>query len=84
MRRGGDEEQIADSRLDVKTSFCIKHVPCGLVVRISGFHPGGRGSIPRTGVPLSCWKVGTSKPSPRTQGRRRFEGVMLSSDIKRV
>ena len=26
------------------------HVPCGLVVRISGFHPGGRGSIPRTGV----------------------------------
>ena len=23
--------------------------PCGLVVRISGFHPGGRGSIPRTG-----------------------------------
>ena len=24
-------------------------VPCGLVVRISGFHPGGRGSIPRTG-----------------------------------
>ena len=49
MRRGGDEEQIADSRLDVKTSFGIKHVPCGLVVRISGSHPGGRGSIPRTG-----------------------------------
>ena len=59
MRQGGDEKRIADSRLDVKTSFYNKHVPCGLVVRISGFHPGGRGSIFRTGVPLSCWKVGT-------------------------
>ena len=25
---------------------------CGLVVRISGFHPGGPGSIPGTGIVL--------------------------------
>ena len=33
-----------------KKAVIRTHVPCGLVVRISGFHPGGRGSIPRTGV----------------------------------
>ena len=29
---------------------CTQHsLPCGLVVRISGFHPGGPGSIPGMG-----------------------------------
>ena len=34
-------------------AFILEHahtVPCGLVVRISGSHPDGRGSIPRMGV----------------------------------
>ena len=30
------------------------HVRYGLVVRISGFHPGGSGSIPGTGMFLTC------------------------------
>ena len=37
--------------VDAKTSFDKQHVPCGLVVRISGFHPDGPGSIPGTGIP---------------------------------
>ena len=32
--------------------ICKFPFPCGLVVRISGFHPGGRGSIPRTGAQM--------------------------------
>ena len=27
----------------------IRGFPCGLVVRISDFHPGGLGSVPHTG-----------------------------------
>ena len=35
-----------------KYSFDFEYtqVPCGLVVRIPGFHPGGPGSIPGMGV----------------------------------
>ena len=48
----------------VNDSQAIHHVPCGLVVRISGFHPGGRGSIPRTGAVhvLSCLCYSPSVP----------------------
>ena len=31
-----------------------KHLPCGLVARIPGFHPGGPGSIPGMGKCLDC------------------------------
>ena len=51
--------KVAVEALEVSTSRCASNycarvsvfsVPCGLVARISGSHPGGRGSIPRTGV----------------------------------
>ena len=31
-----------------------QHLPCGLVARIPGFHPGGPGSIPGMGKCLDC------------------------------
>ena len=42
----------------LKILLCVlftETIPYGLVVRISGFHPGGRGSIPRTGEVVQCW-----------------------------
>lgn len=49
----GDAETLSNSiatRMAPQSAYATwQHLPHGLVVRISGFHPGGPGSIPGAG-----------------------------------
>ena len=42
--------EILDENLTLLRVLAIPAIPCGLVVRISGFHPDGPGSIPGMGT----------------------------------
>ena len=49
----GDAETLSNpsaTRMALQSAYATwQHLPHGLVVRISGFHPGGPGSIPGAG-----------------------------------
>ena len=65
----------------------LLHIPCGLVVRIGGFHRHGPGSFPGVGIFRSTFKILFKDVSYRTQRQHPRDDVnhwMINDHVGRI